>query len=81
MVYVRAMGGSGQGLRSANVEIVAHLQNGDSVIHANRTDGSGSSTTTFGIGRQPPGHAVIIEIHVSYAGRTTTTQTSFIPWW
>ena len=75
------MDGSGQGLRGANVEIVAPLRNGDIVIHANRTDGSGSSMTTFGIGRQPPGHAVIIEIHVSYARRTTTTQTLFIPWW
>ena len=80
-MYVRAMDGSGQGLRGANVEIVARLRNGDTMIHANRTDGSGSSTTTFGIGRQPPGHTVIIEIHLSYAGRTTTTQTSFIPWW
>lgn len=80
-VYVRVMDDWGQAVRDAAVEIVVHFRSGDQVFHANGTDASGFSSFTFSIGYPPPGYTVLVDVHATLGGRTTTGRTSFIPWW
>ncbi len=79
-VYVRVMDSWGHGVANANVEAVVHFRGGDQVLSAGITDTSGYCSFTFGIGNQPVGYTVLIDVRVTYGGRTVTTQTSFIPW-
>ena len=80
-VYVRAIDSNGQGVGNANVAVIVHFRSGDRLFTADPTDASGSSSLTFGIGYQPPGYTVLVEVRVTYSGRTVTSQTSFVPWW
>nr|MBC7244888.1 hypothetical protein [Chloroflexota bacterium] len=79
-VYVRVMDNWGNGVPNATVAAVVHFRSGDQSFSGGVTDASGYSSFTFGIGNQPAGYTVLIDVHVTYAGRTITAQTSFIPW-
>lgn len=79
-VYVRTMDRWGNGVAGANVEAVVHFRGGDQVFSAGNTDASGYCSFVFSIGNQPLGYTVLIDVRVTYGGRTVTAQTSFIPW-
>lgn len=80
-VYVRAVDAAGQGVAGASVELVVHFRGGDRILTAGDTDILGNNSYTFSIGRQQPGYTVLVEMRVTYAGRMTPGQTSFIVWW
>jgi len=80
-VYVRVTDEWGQALQGASVQAVAHFRDGDRMLSADDTDATGHSSLSFGIGHPPPGYTVIIDVSVSYGGRTVTQAVSFIPWW
>jgi hypothetical protein len=80
-VYVRATDEWGQPLHGAKVEARVHFRDGVKSLHGDDTGADGHSSLSFGVGHPPPGYTVIIDISVSYGGRTTTAATSFIPWW
>jgi hypothetical protein len=80
-VYVRVTDDWGQPVNGAEVEVVVHFRTGDQLFRAPPTDASGYSSLTFGIGHPPPGYTLIIDVCVTCGGRTSTTPTSFIPWW
>ncbi|MGC8787602.1 MAG: hypothetical protein ACP5Q1_09285 [Anaerolineae bacterium] len=79
-VYVRVMDSWGNGVANASVEATVHFRGGDQVFSAGSTDASGYCSFTFSIGDQPLGYTVLIDVRVTYGGRTVTAQTSFIPW-
>jgi hypothetical protein len=79
-VYVRTTDNWGNGVANANVEVIIHFRGGDQVFNAGNTDASGYCSFTFNIGDQPLGYTVLIDVRVTYGGRTVTAQTSFIPW-
>jgi hypothetical protein len=78
-VYVSALSGSAQEIRDAAIEAIVHFREGDQVFHTN-TDTGGHASITFGIGQPAPGYTIMIEVRVTYGGRTVTAQTPFIIW-
>jgi hypothetical protein len=78
-VYVRVTDGWGQGVRDAAVEAIVHFRSGGEVVSGS-TDASGGASLNFSIGYPPPGDTLMIEVRVTYAGRTVIGHTSFIVW-
>ncbi len=80
-VYVRVTDEGDQPLQGASVEASVHFRDGDKSLRGQDTDASGHSLLSFGIGYPPPGYTIIVDVNVSYGGRTMSAVASFIPWW
>jgi hypothetical protein len=80
-VYVYVTDQRGPGLPGAQVSFVAHYTTGDRAFSAPPTDMTGYTHHTFSVGNPLPGYIIVIDVTVTYGSLTTTTQTSFLPWW
>jgi hypothetical protein len=78
-LYVRVVDSQGRGVGNAAVDATVRFQT-ENVTARGTTDGSGSCCLTFGIGYPPPGYTVMIEVRVTYAGRTVISHASFVVW-
>jgi hypothetical protein len=80
-VYVYVTDQRGRGLSGAKVSFVAHYTTDDRDFSAPPTDTAGYTHHTFSVGNPLPGYIIVIDVTVTYGSLTTTTQTSFLPWW
>jgi hypothetical protein len=80
-VYVYVTDQRGRGLSGAQVSFVAHYTIEDRNFSTPPTDTSGYTRHTFSVGNPLPGYIIVIDVTVTYGDLTSTTQTSFLPWW
>ena len=79
-LYVFVYDQDGRPLPNALVQAVVHFPDGDYEITLTETNELGLSWQVFDVGQVSEGETVSIEVRVSYAGLSKTTQTSFIVW-
>lgn len=68
-------------VQGAAARMVVHYQSGDQSYEFKPTNASGFTRYGFDLSPSLPGQKVVIDVTVTYAGLTATTQTSFLPWW
>jgi len=71
----------GKPVPGATVKIIIHLASGDQSPRDRITDERGLAKATIPFGQTKVGARVSIDVVVTYNNLTTTTSTSFLPWW
>lgn len=71
----------GKAVVGASVRITIHLASGDQSFPNLVTDSRGVIKLTIPFGQTTPGTKIPIDVVVTYNTLTTTTSTSFLPWW
>ena len=80
-VFVYATDQREEPVEGAIVTMVVHYQSGDQRYEFEPTDADGFTSRSFDILPEPAGQQVVIDMTVTYGDLTSTTQTSFMPWW
>jgi hypothetical protein len=80
-VHVVVTNQYGKPVVSASARIVIHLPSGDKPFSDLTTDSRGVIKLKFPFGETRPGAKIPIDVVVTFNNLTTTTSTSFLPWW
>jgi hypothetical protein len=83
-IFVYVSNQQGVPVEDVNVRAIIGYQSGGQPCNGESfqpTNASGFTRCSFKIPLLPPGKRVVIDVIVQYGTLTTTTQTSFLPWW